>query len=393
MRVLAVTSLYPNPYQPHRAPFNLQQFRALAACHSLHVIAPISWTSETTARRTGTRMPVDRREITDGFIVHHPRFAFPPKVLRGLHGAFFRTSIRRCFRETIREFRPDVVLGCWAYPDGWAAMHLAREAGLPVAIKVLGSDLLTIDNHPARKARTVEALAGADAVIAVGRHLAERAVHLGAHPSRVHVVYNGVDTTVFCPGDRARAREQLGLRSPDPLILCIGNLVPVKGIDVLINALASLRHEGARFRCAIVGAGPLRKSLERRIAMLNLDGCTRLVGAKPLKQMPQWYRAADLVVLSSHSEGVPNVLLEAGACGTPFVATRVGGVPEIAGAVGLVPPDDHVALAGAIRKALDGGHPESPAHRTESWNDSAQNLAAVLESIVGAASLPIARAG
>ena len=234
MRILALTNLYPNPYQPNRATFNRQQLRALGAEHHVEVIAPIAWTNEWSARRGGGRGPKgesplaqDRRRVFDGMTIHHPRYAFTPKILRGAYGHFFVRSVRECFRQAVRDFRPDVVLGCWAYPDGWAAVQLAREAGLPVAIKVQGSDLLTIDDQPARKRRTSEALAGADAVIAVSRHLAAKAVAMGAAPDRVHVVYNGVDASVFCPAPREVAREHLELTSPDPLILFVGNLVPV----------------------------------------------------------------------------------------------------------------------------------------------------------------------
>jgi len=161
MRILAVTNLYPNPYQPHRAAFNRQQFRALAAEHEVRVIAPIAWTGEWSARRRHgmPRLADDRKRLSDGMVIHHPRYAFTPKAFRGWYGRFLVQSIRGCFCENGREVQPDIVLGCWAYPDGWAAVQLAREVNLPVVIKVHGSDLLTLDNHPARKKRTMEALA------------------------------------------------------------------------------------------------------------------------------------------------------------------------------------------------------------------------------------------
>jgi hypothetical protein len=112
-------------------------FRALAAEHQVQVIAPIAWTVEYSARVRG-KTPVgfasNRTRMCDGMIVHHPCYAFTPKVMRGWHGRFFLQSVRGCFGEVFCDFRPDVVLGCWAYPDGWAGVRLAREAGLDLGL-------------------------------------------------------------------------------------------------------------------------------------------------------------------------------------------------------------------------------------------------------------------
>src|SRR5437667_11460387 len=98
MRILTLTNLYPNPFQPHRAPFNRQQLRELAARHAVSVIAPIAWTDELAARWRGKApLPVDRRVTCDGIPVEHPRYVFPPKALRGWYGHLFRRSVRRPF--------------------------------------------------------------------------------------------------------------------------------------------------------------------------------------------------------------------------------------------------------------------------------------------------------
>src|SRR4051812_6430434 len=146
MRILALTNLYPSPYHPMRAAFNRQQFRALARSHEMAVIAPIAWTDEWRMRRTGrAQLPDSRRLRRDDIEIEHPRYLFPPKVARGWYGHCFRRSVRPAFRRAVAELKPDVVLASWAYPDGWAAVRLAREAGLPVAIKVHGSDVRQLD--------------------------------------------------------------------------------------------------------------------------------------------------------------------------------------------------------------------------------------------------------
>ncbi|MDB5322681.1 MAG: family glycosyltransferase [Phycisphaerales bacterium] len=379
MRVLAVTNLYPNPYQPHRAPFNRQQLRALAAQHELAVIAPIAWTDELMLRRPGGAglMP-GRRAICDGMAVDHPLYLFPPKVLRGWYGHCFRESIRARFMDAVEEIQPDVIYATWAYPDGWAAVELAREAGLPVAVKVHGSDILLLGGRGGRRRRTIEVLSRADAVVAVSRHLAGQVAALGADAQRVSVVYNGIDKTLFHPGEVAPPERN----DEPPLVLYVGNLLPVKGLDVLIDACDRLARRGVHFDCRLIGQGPMKRAIERQIRERSLEDRVKLLGPRPLEELPAWYRKANLLVLPSRSEGVPNVVLEALACRTPVVATRVGGVSEIIGNDGLVAAGDAAALATAIEAALMRKRETiAPKFVPPGWDESAAALGRVLQGL------------
>jgi glycosyltransferase involved in cell wall biosynthesis len=379
MRVLAVTNLYPNPFEPNRGVFNRNQLRALASGHCVHVISPIAWVEELTARWGGAPpLPSGRRWTCDGIPVEHPRYLYPPKLLRSRYGHFFRRSIRSSFERALAEFRPDVVFSPWAYPDGWAAVALGHQAGLPVVVKVHGCDILWgLSRNPARRRRTAEAIRNADAVVAVSQHLARNAIAMGAELDRVRVVYDGVDAGRFHPGPRAEARARLAMTGTDPLLVFVGSLVPVKGLDVLLAACATLTRQGHRFRCCLVGNGPLRPVLEQQIAQLGLGGVVELCGSRPHEQLADWYRAADLFVLPSRSEGVPCVLLEAMACGTPFVASRVGGIPEVAhlGTGQLVPAEDVDALARAIRTQLE----RVPRRQCDQANPARSHAAAAAE--------------
>src|SRR4051794_8091338 len=165
MRVLAMTNLYPNPYQPHRATFNRHQFRILGQRHPVRVIAPIAWTDELSARRGGAPALPDGRRVTfDELPVEHPRYIFPPKIARGWYGHFYLASVKGAFRRAVREFGPELVFAPWAYPDGWAAVRLGHAAGLPVVLQVHGSDVLLLDRQAARKKRTAEAVRAADGI-------------------------------------------------------------------------------------------------------------------------------------------------------------------------------------------------------------------------------------
>jgi glycosyltransferase involved in cell wall biosynthesis len=373
VRILVISNLYPNPRQPHRASFNRLQLAALAQEHEVRVIAPIAWTSG----------PPHGPRVSDGMIIDHPRYVYPPKVLRTWYGYLFEHSIRQSFYGHLKAWRPDVVLGCWGYPDAWAAERLAREVGLPVAVKLHGSDVLTL-GRGARHARTVEVLRSADAVIAVSQNVRDKAIAIGAPVERTHLVYNGIDASIFHPGSRDAARRALNSTGSEPLIVFAGNLLPVKGVDVLIDALGRLHAAGDSFRCVCIGHGPLKGKLIAQIQHHGLSDRVQVLPPCPQPQLADWYRAADLFVLPSRSEGMPNVLLEAAACGTPFVASRVGGVAEVSDPAALVPAEDPRALADRIRHFLDPSKrpvlaaPFSPG----SWQDSARSLAAVLQRIV-----------
>ena len=139
-----------------------------------------------------------------------------------------------------------------------------------------------------------------------------------------------------------------------PQLLFVGNLVPVKGIDVMFKACASLQSRGQDFQMHMIGEGPLRQQLINLSKSLGINGRVQWHGSIPQKQLPNWYRAADMLVLPSRSEGVPNVLLEAAGCNTPWVATRVGGIPEIQhlGINRIVTPESVEELSVAIMELL-----------------------------------------
>jgi glycosyltransferase involved in cell wall biosynthesis len=386
MRILAVTNLFPTPFQPQRATFNREQFRALAAEHEIQVLTPISWTEELSARRAGaSALPRGRAAAVDGIPVKYPRSYSVPRVFRFLNGRFYRWSIRAEFRRAVRDFRPDVVYATWAYPDGWATVRLGHEANLPVVLKVHGSDVLLLDQYPSRRNGTTDALRRADRVVAVSRDLAAKVAKLGAAADRVHLVYNGVDADRFRPGDRLEARRRLGLDAERPMLLYVGNLLPVKGPDVLIKAAAILAARGVEFDLHVVGKGPMRPALEASVSEYGIGERVRFHGNISHDRLPDWFRAADMLVLPSRSEGVPNVLLEAMACGTPFVASDVGGVAEVThlGSGDLVAAGDAGLLAEKIGKRLAVPPLATAGVVGRSHRTAALELTAVFEAALG----------
>jgi glycosyltransferase involved in cell wall biosynthesis len=386
MNILFLSNVFPNPWQPTRGTFNLEMVQALARRHTVRVVSPLSWVDEWRLRRSGgPPLGPGRRATVGGVEAYYPRFYYTPRVLRGFYDTFLWYSIRPIVRRLLEEARPDVVLGYWVHPDGAVALRVARSVGATGVVMSGGSDVLVLARVPSRRRHIQRVLAEADAVLTASQNLSAKVAALDIDPTKIHVVSRGVDTGRFCPGDRREARRRLGLAADGPVLLWVGRMAPVKGLDVLLAACGGLRDRGLAFRLQLVGDGPLRRPLEAEARARGLSAVVSFVGLVPHDDLPDWYRAADLTVLPSYSEGVPNVLRESLACGTPFVASRVGGIPELAEgtACRLVAPGDPAALTEALAEVLTWPGPAEPVvSRSAGWDESAEALLAVLRPLL-----------
>ena len=386
MRILALTQMYPRPGADLFAPFNAQQFRQLARLHELRMIRPVPWTQ----RRLRDAVPTLRANqcLNDDVIaVEYPPFFFTPKFGHCYHGHFYLWSVRHTVRRAATEFRPDVILSCWAHPDGWAAVQLGRELGIPVVIKVIGSDVLVLARNLRRRRRVAEALSAADGVVTVSGDLACRVAGLGVDPRRIYVVSEGIDQDLFCPGDQTAARAALKLPVIGKRLLFVGNLLFSKGAGILLQACKLLRQRGVKFHCDVVGMGRDEQALRALSRQLELGEAVTFVGACSHSKLRDWYRATDLVVLPSFSEGIPNVLRESVMCGRGFVATNVGGIPEITlPSLGrLVEPGEPLGLAEAISQALVDPivvNRQTALETNISWAESARLISEKLRSVL-----------
>jgi teichuronic acid biosynthesis glycosyltransferase TuaC len=349
VRVLFYSSIFPRPWNATLGIYCLHACRALLELgHEVQVVSPRGW-----RERVGA--PTQPVPGLAELKVEYPLYFYPPGVLQDAYDHFMTASTFRTTRRVMAELRPDCFLSYWAHPDGAVAARFARAAGVPSGVIVGGSDVLVLARQSGRRRRSVvRALLANDAVITVGRQLADSVEALGIPARKVHVVYQGVDRALFSPGPKAEARRRLGIPESGKALVSIGSLIPVKGIDVLLDALSRLTARGLAVTLYLVGDGTGRRDLEALTTRLGLDGAVRFVGKVGQTGLPDWYRAADLTVLASRSEGVPNVLRESLACATPFVATRVGGVSEIAEGTTcrLVAPEDPAALSDAIAASL-----------------------------------------
>jgi glycosyltransferase involved in cell wall biosynthesis len=328
LRVLILTKLFPNSVIKNGWAFNRQQFVALSQLCDVHVLALIPWFPGVQLfsgkSEAAGLCAVPARECIDGLDVLHPRAFYFPRFGYSANPMTFALSLL----PTVLRLRKnvDVILGSWAFPDGLAAIKLGRWLGLPVAVKVHGSDLNLLSGHSIIRRVLCRGLPLADRLVAVSRPLAAMAGELGVPDDRIAVVPNGVDRALFSPRDRFEARRELNL--PDGrLILFVGRLESSKGVLDLLQAFEQIVSASPELRLAMVGDG--NEMARCRQVQANWPGHVFLPGSQPLAQVGRWVAACDVLTLPSWNEGAPNVVLEALASGRRVVATRVGGIPDM----------------------------------------------------------------
>jgi glycosyltransferase involved in cell wall biosynthesis len=262
----------------------------------------------------------------------------------------------------IRDFRPDVVHTHTAKAGTLGRLAALLTPGVrPVVIHNYHGHVLTGYFGPAlsRLYRTIERVlaTASTCLIGVSNATVEDLVNMRVAPRRkFRVIPIGLDLGELLAAERwmgAPLRSELKLGPDEVLAVFVGRLVPIKRVDLLLDAVARARALGASLRLAVVGDGELRGELQRQASELGLDGVVHFLGFR--KDLPTISSAADIAVLTSDNEGTPVALIEQAAAGRPAVATAVGGVGEIViPSTGmLVPAGDVEAFARALVQLAD----------------------------------------
>jgi teichuronic acid biosynthesis glycosyltransferase TuaC len=327
LRLLTLSTLYPNSEQPNHGIFVENRLRQLVASGEAEsaVVAPVPWfpSGASLFGRWSHYARVPRVEQRHGLVVHHPRYPVIPRFGMSSAPYLIYGWTLPLLRRLVRERSIDAIDAHYVFPDGVAAVWLGRRLGLPVVITARGTDINFIPRYALPRRLIRGAIAGSAALIAVSAALKRELVSLGAPQDKVTVLRNGVDITLFRPTQRDATRRSLGLTRRT--LISVGLLIERKGHHRVIEAMTQL----ADFDLLIVGDGPERASLATLIERLGLGARVRLLGARPHAELPALYSAADALVLASTREGWANVLLEAMACGTPVIASDAWGNPEV----------------------------------------------------------------
>jgi teichuronic acid biosynthesis glycosyltransferase TuaC len=359
--LLVWSSLFPSAAQPQAGIFIQERMFRVARRLPIAVIAPQPWfplQSLIRIFRPAFRPPLPIHEQRSGIEIHRPYYFSFPGFLKRLDGRLMAYGSLGTARRLCSRFRLGIIDAHFAYPDGYAAVLVAKRLGLPCTITLRGSEARQVD-HGALRSRIMEALSRADRVFAVSESLRRLAVSLGVPESRVKTVPNGVDAERFQPKSRLQARTRLGLAVDANVLITIGGLVERKGFHRVIACIPMLIKAYPKLHYLIVGGpgpeGDFGAVLRNQVNSLGLNGHVTFLGPLDPDGVSEALSAADVFVLATRNEGWANVLLEAMACGLPVVATDVGGNAEVVRTRDLgtlVPFGDGTALEAALEDAL-----------------------------------------
>lgn len=354
-RVLHIARNFPNVALPRLGLWTDRLVRAPLPGVEAEVIAPVPYWPPIPGPRDFTRyLAVPPRTVRRGVVVHHPRFVTGPgNLIARFEGRAFASVVAASANRIHRLNPVQVIHAHFVYPEGWAALRVARNLRVPFVITEHASWEPWLDRWPLARRRAVEAARASRFVVAVSHSLATSISHFVALGDRLRVIPNVVEEDVFTlPAPDSQ-------RTPNRLVF-VGLIRRVKGLDVLLDALRLLVNMGADVHLAVVGDSfysPYKVdevAARRQVEALQLGArVTFLGGMDPPSVVRELWRS-DVLVLPSRREAFGAVLAEALACGLPVVATRCGGPEDIVtDDVGrLVDPENPLALATGIAAIL-----------------------------------------
>lgn len=351
--LLTYTTLYPNSIQTRHGIFIENRVRKLVDTDRINsrVVAPVPWfpLQFELFSNYGQYAKVPKNEQRYDIEISHPRYPVIPKMGMSLTPWFLAASTFGITRSIYQAKPFQLIDAHYFYPDGVAAALLGKWLNLPVVISARGTDINLLPDYALPRRMIVWAAQQAVAIISVCQSLKDRLIQLGVSKQKITVLPNGVDNQLFKPGNRQNLRQLHHLTRPT--LLYVGNLIPLKGVDLILEALAKLPE----FECIIIGEGPEKTRLKKLASSLQLTNRIRFISTLSQVELTDYYTMADILLLPSSREGCANVLLEALSCGTPVIATAVGGSPDIvahSNAGLLMDKRDSDSLVTAIRNLI-----------------------------------------
>jgi len=360
LKILSLSIEYPNPVRPGFGLFVRSRLQHLGQVADVKVVAPVALLDYSDPHRKWLRpgsIPVWR--LDDHVEVVHPRWVYPPGGTP-MNVACLYWAMLPHLKRLKTEFDFQILDAHFGYPDGVAAALAARALNVPFLVTLRGNEPMFAES--ALRHRCLRwSLSRAARVIAVSEELKQFALRMGVAPKKARTIGNGVDAAIFYLRDRAAIRAQHGIPPDAKMILCAGALIEAKGHHHVIRALRQLQAEGSDLQLFIAGGatsgGPKFDHVLRNLAAeLGLGSRVRLLGWVAPPRLAEFLSAADVFCLASDSEGWPNVIHEALACGAPVVSTRVGAVAEMIPSEQFgftVEVGDQPALVTALRRALE----------------------------------------
>lgn len=347
--IMVLSLEYPKPSLPFQGAFTAQFAKALAKQSQVTVICPTPWFPKSKIllsffpeKKPWTTIP--KTHIDGNIKIHYLPFFTVPFIFRYLNALSIALACRKTVKNIHSTNAIDVLHAYGVYPDGVAAALLSKWLNIPNVITALGSDVNKEMQVTLKRKQSLWALHRAATVIGVSKDLVKTLIHYGVNKNKVHWVPTGVCRTTFkaqpvssdskTTNDHDIVSDQLlsssALDTSKKIVLFVGRLHPVKGLEILLEAASILKKEKRLgFVIVLIGEGPLLQSLSNSAKALGISESVIFIGPQPQTIVAQWMHAANLLCLPSHMEGLPNVILEALAQSLPVVASNVGGIPEV----------------------------------------------------------------
>jgi glycosyltransferase involved in cell wall biosynthesis len=321
LRILFVSNLYGVPWDKQRGAFNQELVSHLRKVLEVDIVVLVPLSQY-------IRHVLFRKDVEGS--LSNIRFVPVARIPR-LHrfsGPFYALAMR--LTGVARSFASyDWILASWLYPDSFAVCKNALPMHKKCISVALGTDVNHLFQIKAIQDQIVTTYRNTGKIVTVSEALRRVLIDGGVDPNRVKTIYNGVDTRFFFPRDKNAAKLELGLDPGEKIMLFVGSLIRTKGVFELVEASKVLLMRGVINKLIVIGKGAAYKQLRDLVATKSVGSEILFKGSIAHKQLPSWFQCADLFCLPSHREGVPNVLMEAMACGIPSVATAVGGIPEV----------------------------------------------------------------
>ncbi len=395
IRILIISTSYPNPLNLNAGIFVHSLVKALAK-HDCEVKVfcpiPLSFLWKYNEYKS---FPENMKY--EGIKIHFVRYRrIPGKYGHSISTYLLAKNIYNKLLPLIDDFNPDIIHAHWATPSGFVGLFLKKIINVPIVCNLMGSDINAYPNYDMySKFLTRKVINESDRIISVSKSLKHKAEILGKPKYPIDVVYMGIDIkdVYYDIRHRETIRKKYNISAQEKIVMFVGNIATSKGIWELLKVFIKINKDDKNVKLFLVGSGKALNSAKNYCTTNKINHRVEFIGRVLHKEISKWLSACDIFVLPSHSEGLPNAVVEAMACRRPVIATRVGGIPEIIvnnknGM--LIPPKDVQELYNKImllcennkRAEKIGNAGYSTIIEKLSWDKSAEHIIDIYKKIL-----------